>query len=161
MMDMGRLSSLPRNVTNGRQHDADTRRDPLGPASKATPKQLVVLCHGLGADGYDLIDLGPAWAHACRTRCSRSVHAPIQHELRLRPAMVERRATARRQVMERGVRAAAAVLHGFIDAELARLGLPPDAYALMGFSQGAMTVAVHRPAPPRRRRAPSWRSPAR
>ena len=30
-----------------------------GPASKAAPKQLVVLCHGLGADGHDLIDLAP------------------------------------------------------------------------------------------------------
>ena len=33
-----------------------------GPASKATPKQLVVLCHGLGADGHDLIDLAPIWS---------------------------------------------------------------------------------------------------
>ena len=41
---------------------------------------------------------------------------------------------------EAGVRAAAAALNGFLDAELARLGLAPDAYALMGFSQGAMTV---------------------
>jgi len=35
-----------------------------GPASKAKPKQLVVLCHGLGADAFDLIDLAPSWAHA-------------------------------------------------------------------------------------------------
>ena len=35
-----------------------------GPASKAKPKQLVVLCHGLGADAYDLIDLAPAIAIA-------------------------------------------------------------------------------------------------
>ena len=34
----------------------------------------------------------------------------------------------------------AAALGAFVDAELARLGLPADAYALMGFSQGAMTV---------------------
>jgi phospholipase/carboxylesterase len=41
-------------------------------------------------------------------------------------------------VVEAGVRAAAPYLHGFIDAELARLELPVDAYAIMGFSQGAM-----------------------
>jgi phospholipase/carboxylesterase len=50
------------------------------------------------------------------------------------------------------VTAAAAALDRFIDAELARLGLPADAYALMGFSQGAM-VALHtglrRAVPPR------------
>ena len=43
-------------------------------------------------------------------------------------------------VMEAGVRRAAGFLDAFIDAELVRLGLPAEAYALMGFSQGAMTV---------------------
>jgi phospholipase/carboxylesterase len=43
-------------------------------------------------------------------------------------------------VMEAGARRAAAFLDRFIDAELARRNLPPDAYALMGFSQGAMIV---------------------
>ncbi len=38
------------------------------------------------------------------------------------------------------MRRAAGFLDVFIDAELARLALPADAYALMGFSQGAMTV---------------------
>ena len=38
------------------------------------------------------------------------------------------------------MRRAAGFLDAFIDAELARLGLPAEAYALMGFSQGAMTV---------------------
>ena len=28
------------------------------------PAQLVVLCHGLGADGHDLIDLAPHWSGA-------------------------------------------------------------------------------------------------
>ena len=42
--------------------------------------------------------------------------------------------------MEAGARNAQAHLDAFIDAELARLNLPADAYALMGFSQGAMTV---------------------
>jgi phospholipase/carboxylesterase len=40
--------------------------------------------------------------------------------------------------MEAGVRAAAAYLHGFIDTELARLAMPGNAWAIMGFSQGAM-----------------------
>ncbi len=41
-------------------------------------------------------------------------------------------------VTEAGARTAAPYLDGFIDAELARLDLQPDAYAMMGFSQGAM-----------------------
>ena len=55
-------------------------------------------------------------------------------------------------VMEAGVRRAAGFLDAFIDAELARLGLPAEAYALMGFSQGAMTVlftGLRRPTAPR------------
>ncbi len=55
-------------------------------------------------------------------------------------------------VMETGVRRAAGFLDAFIDAELERLGLPAEAYALMGFSQGAMTVlftGLRRAAAPR------------
>jgi phospholipase/carboxylesterase len=42
--------------------------------------------------------------------------------------------------MAAGAEAARPLLDAFIEAELARLGLPADAYALMGFSQGAMMV---------------------
>jgi phospholipase/carboxylesterase len=110
-----------------------------GPASKATPKQLVVLCHGLGADAYDLIDIAPTWGHALPDAIFASVNAPQEH-----PAGFGRQwwpvGDRRPEVMEAGARNAQAHLDAFIDAELARLNLPPDAYALMGFSQGAMTV---------------------
>ena len=55
-------------------------------------------------------------------------------------------------VLEAGVRAAAPFLDRLIDSELPRLRLPADAYALVGFSQGAMTalfVGLRRPAAPR------------
>jgi phospholipase/carboxylesterase len=42
----------------------------------------------------------------------------------------------------RGVNKAAPTLQGFLDAELARHGLPPQALALVGFSQGTM-MALH------------------
>jgi phospholipase/carboxylesterase len=106
-----------------------------GPASKAKPKQLVILCHGLGADAYDLIDLAPSWQHACPDALFASVHAPFQHDSGYGRQWwsVADRSPA---VMEAGARTAAQYLHSFIDAELGRLGL--DAYAIMGFSQGAM-----------------------
>jgi phospholipase/carboxylesterase len=108
-----------------------------GPASKAKPRQLVILCHGLGADAFDLIDLAPAWQHACPDALFASVHAPFPHDSGFGRQWwsVADRSPA---VMEAGVRTAAPYLHGFIDAELARLGIPGDAYAIMGFSQGAM-----------------------
>jgi phospholipase/carboxylesterase len=122
-----------------------------GPASKAVPKQLVVLCHGLGADAYDLLDLAPAWGESAPDALFASVNAPDEHYSgfgRQWWAVSDRRP----EVMTDGVRRAAGFLNAFIDAELARLGLPPEAYALMGFSQGAMTVlftGLRRPVAPR------------
>jgi phospholipase/carboxylesterase len=108
-----------------------------GPASKAKPRQLVILCHGLGADAFDLIDLAPAWQHACPDAIFASVHAPFPHDSgfgRQWWSVADRSPP----VMAAGVRTAAPYLHGFIEAELTRLELPGDAWALMGFSQGAM-----------------------
>lgn len=108
-----------------------------GPASKAKPRQLVVLCHGLGADAFDLIDLAPSWQHACPDALFASVHAPFQHDSgfgRQWWSVADRSPSA----MQAGARTAATYLHGFIDAELTRLGLPASDYAIMGFSQGAM-----------------------
>ncbi len=107
-----------------------------GPASKGTPKQLVVLCHGLGADGHDLIDLAPSWSHALPDALFISVDAPFPHDSGMGRqwwSVADRSPP----VVEAGVRRAATFLDAFLDAEVARLGLP---YALMGFSQGAMTV---------------------
>lgn len=122
-----------------------------GPASKGKPAQLVVLCHGLGADGHDLIDLAPSWAPAVPDALFVSVDAPEHH-----PAGFGRQwwdvGDRNPRDQEAGVRRAAAHLGRFIDAELARLGLPAEAYALMGFSQGAMTVlftGLRRPSAPR------------
>jgi phospholipase/carboxylesterase len=122
-----------------------------GPASKAAPKHLVVLCHGLGADAYDLIDLAQEWGDACPDALFASVNAPETHYSgfgRQWWAVTDRRP----EVMEAGVRAARHHLDTFLDAELARLGLGAGDYALMGFSQGAMTVlftGLRRATPPR------------
>jgi phospholipase/carboxylesterase len=122
-----------------------------GPASKGEVRQLVVLCHGLGADGHDLIDLGHSWQHACPGALFASVHAPFSHDSgfgRQWWSVADRSPP----VVEAGVRTAAPYLNGFIDAELARLGLPAEAYAIMGFSQGAMMAlftGLRRTAAPR------------
>jgi phospholipase/carboxylesterase len=122
-----------------------------GPASKAPPRQLVVLCHGVGADGHDLIDLAPSWAHALPDALFVSVDAPFVHDSgfgRQWWSVADRSPP----VMEAGARRAAGFLAEFLDAELKRLGLPAEAYALMGFSQGAMTVlftGLRRPVAPR------------
>lgn len=112
----------------------------FGPASGEAPKRLVVLCHGVGADGNDLIDLGPYWSRAMPDAVFVSPHAPEPYDM----APIGRQwfsiGNLDPATLGNGVRRARAALDGFIDAELARLGLPDDAYALAGFSQGAMTV---------------------
>lgn len=111
-----------------------------GPREPGPAQQLVVLCHGLGADGQDLIDLAPYWG---RTMAHAAFAAPdAPEECDIGPFgrqwfSIGDRAPSH---IAAGVAVARTALDGFIDAELARLGLAPDAYALMGFSQGAMTA---------------------
>ena len=128
-----------------------------GPASRRAPRQLVVLCHGVGADGHDLIDLAPTWGPALPDAAFVAPHAPFPYDMA--PEMPDfggrqwfSLADRTPSVLEAGVRVAAPALDAFIDRELARLDLPAAGYALMGFSQGAMTVlfvGLRRPVAPR------------
>ena len=124
----------------------------VGPEAGGAPRQLVVLCHGLGADGHDLIDIAAAWKQAVPHAAFAAPDAPFPCDMAPMGRQwfsVGDRTPAR---MEQGVRRAALFLDAFIDAELARLSLAPDAYALMGFSQGAMTAlftGLRRAVPPR------------
>lgn len=122
------------------------------PASAGAPAQLVVLCHGVGAGGHDLIGIADAWAEALPGAAFVAPDAPEPYDA----APAGRQWFSLRDrtlsVLERGADRAAASLNPFVDAELARLGLAPDACALMGFSQGAMTVlhaGLRRAGPPR------------
>lgn len=123
-----------------------------GPASKAAPRQLVVLCHGVGADGHDLIDLAPSWAHALPDALFVAPDAPEPYDgapLGRQWFSLQDRTPA---VLDAGARKAAPLLMAYVDSELALAGLAPDAVALMGFSQGAMMVlhaGLRRRQPPR------------
>lgn len=123
-----------------------------GPQAGGKPTQLVVICHGLGANGHDLIDLGPSWGNAVPHALFVAPDAPEPHGAMPYGRQwfdVADRAPAK---MLAGVAVGAAALLEFVSAELKRLGLPDDAVALVGFSQGAM-VALHaglrRAVPPR------------
>jgi phospholipase/carboxylesterase len=114
-------------------------------------KQLVVFLHGYGADGNDLIDIGRAWASLLPDAAFVSPHAP--RPCGQAPTGREWFPLTFRDPGERwaGVNMAAPVLESFLDAELKRLGLPPSALALVGFSQGTMMalhVGLRRPVPP-------------
>jgi phospholipase/carboxylesterase len=122
----------------------------LSPRSGAA-RQLVVFLHGYGADGNDLIELGRVWQPLLPQAAFVSPHAP--EPCGGAPMGRQWFALTFRDPNERwvGVNKAAPVLERFIDAELARLTLPPSALALVGFSQGTMMalhVGLRRAAPP-------------
>ena len=113
----------------------------LSPHS-GTARQLVVFLHGYGADGNDLIEIGRVWQQFLPHAAFVSPHAP--EPCGQAPVGRQWFALTFRDPNERwvGVNKAAPVLERFIDAELARLGLPPSALALVGFSQGTM-MSLH------------------
>ncbi|MBV1799070.1 alpha/beta hydrolase [Siccirubricoccus sp. G192] len=122
-----------------------------GPASGGPARQLVVLLHGVGADGQDLIELAPVWARALPEAAFIAPDAPSPCDMAPYGRQwftLQDRSPAR---MAAGVRAVAPLLDAFLEAELARLSLPASALALMGFSQGAMTAlftGLRRATPP-------------
>jgi phospholipase/carboxylesterase len=108
------------------------------PQSGGTPKRLVILLHGLGANGDDLIGLAPYWAPLLPDAEFLSPNAPFPCDmapygyqwLSARDPSPEARLS--------GARAAATILDGFIDDELKKRNLTEAQLALVGFSQGTM-----------------------
>lgn len=124
-----------------------------GPRAGHAPGEadaLVILLHGLGADGNDLIALAPHLAQGAPAAAFVSPHAPFPCDMApfgRQWFSLQNRAP---DAVLGGLRAAALHLDAFIDAELARHGLGDDRLALIGFSQGTMMalhVGLRRPRP--------------
>jgi len=114
----------------------------MPPAGGRKPDALVVLLHGYGSNGADLISLAPYWAKALPGAQFVSPNAiePVPQApggyqwfpiSQLDP-----------RLMESGVRSAAQSVDRFLDRELERHGLDDSRLALVGFSQGTM-MALH------------------
>jgi phospholipase/carboxylesterase len=124
----------------------DPAQMPRLPALSGPARALVMLLHGYGADGDDLIEIASAWRQGAPAAFAdiafAAPHAPDPcgmggggrewFPLTFRDP----------HEMWRGVNAAAPALDRVIDLELARLNLPHDRLVLVGFSQGTM-MALH------------------
>ena len=124
----------------------EARRVP--PASGGEPRQLVVLLHGIGADGNDLIGLARPWSRMLPDTAFVSPNAPFPCDMS--PVGYQWFGLQSMSVEEitAGVRNATPILERFLDEELGRYGLADDRLALVGFSQGtmmALQVALRRP----------------
>jgi phospholipase/carboxylesterase len=108
------------------------------PHSGGKAKRLVILLHGLGADGNDLIGLAPYWAPHLTDAEFLSPNAPFPCDmapygyqwLSARDPSPEARLA--------GARAAGTILDAFITEALEKRGLSESDCALVGFSQGTM-----------------------
>lgn len=121
------------------------------PRSGERPAKLVILVHGYGADGNDLIGLAPPWAEKMPDVVFVAPDAPepcgMSPSGRQWFPLTNMNANERRE----GVRQAAPVLGKFVDQELIRYGLSDKDLALVGFSQGTMMslhIALRRPEAP-------------
>lgn len=114
----------------------------LPPASGGAPKQVVVMLHGVGAGGNDLIDLAPFFQQVLPDALFVSPDAPFAYDMapmgRQWFSIQDFSPAARLK----GAQGAAPLVDAFIDTLLATHGLSENALVLIGFSQGAM-MALH------------------
>lgn len=113
----------------------------LQPLAGGPPRQLVVLLHGYGSSGADMIALAPSWQAALPNALFLAPHAPERaafaggyqwwHIAAFTP-----------HALSAGAAIAAAAIDAFLDRKLAQYGLGESDLALVGFSQGTM-MALH------------------
>jgi phospholipase/carboxylesterase len=100
----------------------------------------LVLLHGYGSNGADLIGLvpylAPALPHTAFLAPNAPERCPGTADGRQWWPLITRSAEERLA----GARRAAPVVDAFLDAQLERFALPAARLALVGFSQGAMTA---------------------
>lgn len=120
------------------------------PRSGGKPEKLVILLHGVGADGNDLISLADSWAPILPRAEFLSPDAPQPCDMapygRQWFSLKDRRSPA----MLAGIQVTAPILNAFIDHALTARGLTDADLALVGFSQGTMMSLYVGPRRPRR-----------
>lgn len=119
-----------------------TLSGPMLPPSSGTARQAIVLLHGYGADGSDLIDLGRHWSQLLPDALFVAPNAPRPcggnpFGFEWFPLQVDRIAGR-----IEGARQAAPLLVEFLADLWAQTGLTARDTFLVGFSQGAM-MALH------------------
>lgn len=114
----------------------------IAPRSGGPAKGLVVLLHGYGADGNDLIDIAAIWSEELPDLAFASPHA--HQPCAINPMGRQWFPLTTRDDAERwdGVTAARPEVDEFLDAELAACGLGNDRLVMVGFSQGTM-MSLH------------------
>lgn len=113
----------------------------LAPLSCGKAVWLVVLLHGRGADGNDVIDLALNWQPVIPKAEFLAVQAPFPCDGGPGRQWFDKQDLGAPELLE-AARPAAAILDPYLDTLLASRRLEPSHLALVGFSQGAV-MALH------------------
>ncbi len=139
-MELGRLERhLHLKIVNGAS---------LQPRSGNAPKKLVLLLHGFGSSGTDMISLAQQWQDAMPDTLFLAPHAPQRCGMMGAGYQWWGLSGFAPSALAAGAASAAPAIDAFIDRKLAQYGLCESDLALVGFSQGTMMalhVALRRP----------------
>jgi phospholipase/carboxylesterase len=113
-----------------------------GPLNEQKPDHLVILLHGYGANGDDLIGLAPVWAPVLPDTLFMAPNAPYPCDMNPYGFQWFGISNLNPDIMLAGARSVAPTLDAFLTDAMARHGLDESRTALVGFSQGTM-MALH------------------
>ena len=114
----------------------------LKPRSGAPPRQIVVLLHGYGSSGADMIALAPHWQDVLPDALFLAPHAPQRCGVMGAGYQWWGLSGLAPSALAAGAAAAAPAIDAFIDRKLEQYALTEAELALVGFSQGTM-MALH------------------
>ncbi|MDP3855061.1 alpha/beta hydrolase [Phenylobacterium sp.] len=112
------------------------------PASGRAPQSLVILLHGYGSNGDDLMGLVPHWRASLPDTVFMAPNAPEICPGAPGGYQWWSLSDLGREGRAAGVRRAAPLVNAFIDMHRTAYDLPNSKVALVGFSQGTM-MALH------------------
>lgn len=129
----------------------------LPPASGFKPDSIVVLIHGYGSNGKDLLALGQAWAPQLPNTLFVAPDGPTPSDLNpygnqwfglddWNPSQKMTKVQLARMVKD--IQTLTPSFNRYLDQLLKTHDLPPEKLAIVGFSQGAMValhLGLHRP----------------
>lgn len=112
------------------------------PPPSGTVRAAVLMLHGVGSNGHDLLGLAPHWSTTLPDVQFVSVDAPFRFDMAPMGFQWFSLADMSPAAIYAGILQSAPILDRFIDELLDHLAIPEDRLALCGFSQGTM-MALH------------------
>ena len=109
----------------------------LQPGSGGKPKQIVLLLHGFGSNGQDMIGLAPTWQQALPDALFVAPHAP-QRSIAGIGYQWWPLSDISPRALALGAASAAPAIEALIDRKLDQYGLTDADLAIVGFSQSTM-----------------------